>query len=85
MQLNTGSIEFHVADRQAQENRNSHDPSATLRRFERLRDKIAPRRNALLNHPIYAEIDSLSTSFANRAIRDLKGGIHGKLLDVSSL
>jgi hypothetical protein len=60
MQLNTGSIVSHVAGRHAQENRNSHGPSATLRRFERLRDKIAPRRNALLNHPIYAEIDSLS-------------------------
>ncbi len=58
--MNTGSIESHVADRHAQENRNSHGPSATLRRFERLRDKIAPRRNALLNHPIYAEIDSLN-------------------------
>lgn len=28
-------------------------------RFDRLREEIAPLRHALLNHPIYAEIDSL--------------------------
>jgi DUF3050 family protein len=29
-------------------------------RFDRLREEIAPLRHALLNHPIYAEVDSLS-------------------------
>jgi DUF3050 family protein len=60
MQLNTKSIVSYAAGRRARENRNSHDPNATLRRFEKLCNKIAPLRDALLNHPIYAEIDSLS-------------------------
>jgi len=50
----------HVADRRAQDSRNIHDQNATLRRFETLRKKIAPLHDALLNHPIYAEMDSLS-------------------------
>ena len=50
----------HVADRRAQDSRNIHDQNATLRRFETLRNKIAPLHDALLNHPIYAEVDSLS-------------------------
>src|SRR6202049_1532321 len=50
----------HVADRRAQDSRNIHDQNATLRRFEALRNKIAPLHDALLNPPIYAEIDSLS-------------------------
>jgi hypothetical protein len=60
MQLNTGSIVSHVADRRAQDSLNIYDQSATLRRFETLRNKIAPLHDALLNHPIYAEVDSLS-------------------------
>jgi DUF3050 family protein len=59
MQLNTETIVSHAASRCARENRNSHDPNATLRRFEKLCNKIAPLRDALLNHPVYAEIDSL--------------------------
>jgi Protein of unknown function (DUF3050) len=31
-----------------------------LRRFEQLRNTLAPLRYALLNHPIYAEVDSLT-------------------------
>jgi len=50
----------HVADRRAQDSRNIHDQNATLRRFETLRNKIAPLHDALLNHPLYAEVDSLS-------------------------
>ena len=50
----------HVADRRAQDSRNIHDQNATLRRFETLRNKIAPLHDALLKHPIYAEMDSLS-------------------------
>jgi hypothetical protein len=50
----------HVADRRAQDSRNIHDQNATLRRFEALRNKIAPLHDALLNHPLYAEVDSLS-------------------------
>jgi len=60
MQLNTENIVSHVAGRRAQENRNIHDQNATLRRFEALRNKIAPLHDALLNHPLYAEVDSLS-------------------------
>jgi hypothetical protein len=30
-----------------------------MRRFENLRNTLAPRRLALLNHPVYAEVDSL--------------------------
>src|SRR5260370_28605109 len=48
-----------MSDRHLQTHRNSHDPNATLRRFEALRNKIAPLHDALLNHPIYAEVDSL--------------------------
>jgi hypothetical protein len=44
----------------AQENRTSQEPNAILRRFETLRKKIAPLHDALLSHPIYAEVDSLS-------------------------
>jgi hypothetical protein len=40
--------------------RNNHYPLNSRRRFETLRDEIAPLRDALLNHPIYAEVDSLS-------------------------
>ena len=58
--MNTESIVSHAAGRRARENRNSDDTNATLRRFEKLCNKIAPLRDALLNHPIYAEIDSLS-------------------------
>ncbi len=50
----------HVADRRAQDIRDIHDQNATLRRFETLRNKIAPLHDALLNHPLYAEVDSLS-------------------------
>jgi hypothetical protein len=50
----------HVESHGARENGTSHDPNATLRRFETLRNKIAPLHDALLNHPIYAEVDSLS-------------------------
>jgi hypothetical protein len=60
MQVNTGSIVCHVADRRAQDDLNIDDQSATLWRFEMLRNKIAPLHSALLNHPIYAEVDSLS-------------------------
>jgi hypothetical protein len=60
MQLNTESIVSHVAGRRVQDNRNIHDHNATLRRFEKLCNEIAPLRDALLNHPVYAEIDSLS-------------------------
>jgi len=49
----------HVADRRAQDSLNIYDQSATLRRFETLRNKIAPLHDALVNHPIYAEVDSL--------------------------
>jgi len=58
--LNTESIVSHVARYRARENRNSHHPNAALRRFEKLCNKIAPLREALLNHPIYAEVGSLS-------------------------
>ncbi len=58
--MNTGSIVCHAPDRRAQDDRNIYDQSATLRRFETLRKKIAPLHDALLNHPIYAEMDSLS-------------------------
>ena len=58
--MNTVSIVSHMSDRHAQTHRNSHDPNATLRRFEALRHKIAPLHDALLNHPIYAEVDSIS-------------------------
>jgi len=34
--------------------------NGTSARFEQLRNKLAPLRSALLNHPIYAEVDSLS-------------------------
>ena len=51
----------HVESHGARENRTSHDPNTTLQRFETLRKKIAPLHDALLNHPIYAEVDSLST------------------------
>jgi hypothetical protein len=60
MQLNTGSILSHISDRRAQDSLNIYDQSAILRRFETLRNKIAPLHDALLKHPIYAEVDSLS-------------------------
>jgi hypothetical protein len=34
--------------------------SNALQRFEQLRDTLSPLRHALLNHPIYAEVGSLS-------------------------
>jgi Protein of unknown function (DUF3050) len=34
--------------------------NVALQRFEQLRDTLAPLRLALLNHPIYAEVGSLS-------------------------
>lgn len=34
--------------------------SNAVQRFEQLRDTLAPLRHALLNHPIYAEVGSLS-------------------------
>lgn len=58
--MNTVSIVSHTSDHRAQTHRNSHGPDSTLRRFEKLRDRIAPLHDALLNHPIYAEVDSLS-------------------------
>ena len=33
---------------------------SAVQRFEQLRDALSPLRHALLNHPIYAEVDSLS-------------------------
>src|SRR6266446_4784360 len=60
MQLNTGSILSHISDRRAQDSLNIYDQSAILRRFETLRNKFAPLHDALLKHPIYAEVDSLS-------------------------
>jgi hypothetical protein len=35
-------------------------PDGNLRRFEQLRNTLAPLRYTLLNHPIYAEVDSLA-------------------------
>src|ERR1700761_6651004 len=35
-------------------------PNGRLKRFEQLGDTVEPLRNALLNHPIYMEINSLS-------------------------
>jgi hypothetical protein len=35
-------------------------PNEGLKRFQQLRETIAPLRNALLNHPIYMEVNSLS-------------------------
>jgi hypothetical protein len=35
-------------------------PNGGLKRFQQLRETIAPLRNALLNHPIYMEVNSLS-------------------------
>jgi hypothetical protein len=35
-------------------------PNGRLKRFQQLRDTVAPLRNALLNHPIYMEVNSLS-------------------------
>jgi hypothetical protein len=58
--LNTVSMVSHMSDHRAQTHRNSHGPNLTLRRFEELRNRIAPLHDALLNHPIYAEVDSLS-------------------------
>ena len=58
--MNTGSILSHISDRRAQDSLNIYDQSAILRRFETLRNKIAPLHDALLKHPIYAEVDSLS-------------------------
>ena len=58
--MNAGSIVSHVENHGARENRTSHESNPTLRRFETLRKKIAPLHDALLNHPIYAEVDSLS-------------------------
>jgi hypothetical protein len=58
--LNSVSIVSHVADRHAQDSLNNYDQGATIRRFEALRNKIAPLHDALLSHPIYAEVDSLS-------------------------
>lgn len=37
---------------------NGHEEARS--RFDRLREEIAPLRHALLNHPIYSEVDSLS-------------------------
>jgi hypothetical protein len=34
--------------------------TTALRRFQQLRNTLAPRRRALLNHPVYAEVDSLN-------------------------
>jgi hypothetical protein len=34
-------------------------PNGGLKRFEQLREAVAPLRNALLNHPIYLEVNSL--------------------------
>jgi hypothetical protein len=34
--------------------------SSAVQRFEQLRDTLDPLRHALLNHPIYAEVGSLS-------------------------
>jgi hypothetical protein len=34
--------------------------SNAVQRFEQLRDTLDPLRHALLNHPIYAEVGSLS-------------------------
>jgi hypothetical protein len=34
-------------------------PNGGLKRFQQLRETIAPLRNALLNHPIYLEVNSL--------------------------
>src|ERR1700722_2388985 len=34
-------------------------PNGGLKRFQQLRNTIAPLRNALLNHPIYLEVNSL--------------------------
>jgi hypothetical protein len=39
---------------------NGRSSNAALQRFEQLRNTLAPLRHALLNHPIYAEVDSLS-------------------------
>jgi hypothetical protein len=61
MQLNSETMIPQLARRGASgTQRNSPNPDASRRRFERLRDEIAPLRAALLNHPIYAEVDSLS-------------------------
>jgi Protein of unknown function (DUF3050) len=35
-------------------------PNGRLKRFQQLRDTVAPLRNSLLNHPIYREVNSLS-------------------------
>jgi hypothetical protein len=35
-------------------------PDGSPKRFQQLRDTIAPLRNALLNHPIYMEVNSLN-------------------------
>jgi hypothetical protein len=35
-------------------------PDGGLKRFQQLRETVAPLRNALLNHPIYLEVNSLS-------------------------
>ena len=58
--MNTVSILSHISDHRTQTHRNSHGPDHTLRRFEELRNRIAPLHDTLLNHPIYAEVDSLS-------------------------
>jgi Protein of unknown function (DUF3050) len=40
----------------------NNDPfsNGALQRFEQLRNTLAPLRHALLNHPIYGEVDSLN-------------------------
>jgi hypothetical protein len=39
---------------------NSLAPNGRLRRFQQLRETVAPLRDALVNHPIYMEVNSLS-------------------------
>jgi len=49
-----------VRSRTSGTNQLNNGREAGRRRFDTLREEIAPLRHALLNHPIYAEVDSLS-------------------------
>src|SRR5437588_5257729 len=40
--------------------RSSHKQWSESQRFERLQNTLAPLRHAVLNHPVYAEVNSLS-------------------------
>ena len=59
--MNTGNISSYGACRRARHShRHDIDQNGALRRFNQLYRELAPFREALLNHSIYANVDSLN-------------------------